>query len=137
MRIFVENKYSFLLYSRHHSSYDVLLGPKRRCVKAMSIEEIGVLTSNIFSNGAARRIELLVDVQRRLSSTTESLVCKTPESLGDLIETSRHRFVPKHVLDPKATTHAIRHRSIFVSFRKVVERIDIVRARVASALCQR
>jgi len=32
-----------------------------------------ILTSNIFSNGAARRIELLVDVQRRLSSTTESL----------------------------------------------------------------
>jgi len=38
------------------------------------MEEWGsVMTSNIFSNGAARRIELLADVQRRLASSTESL----------------------------------------------------------------
>jgi len=38
------------------------------------MEEWGsVMSSNIFSNGASRRIELLADVQRRLGSTSESL----------------------------------------------------------------
>jgi len=38
------------------------------------MEEWGsVMTSNIFSNGAARRVELLADVQRRLASSSESL----------------------------------------------------------------
>jgi len=41
---------------------------------AGGMEEWGsVMSSNIFSNGASRRIELLADVQRRLSSSSESL----------------------------------------------------------------
>ena len=45
------------------------------------MEEWGsVMTSNIFSNGAARRVELLADVQRRLASSSESLEQVLPHS---------------------------------------------------------
>ena len=54
------------------SSFQPLFGGARS--PSRMNEEFGsVLTSNIFSNGAARRIELLVDVQRRLSSSSESM----------------------------------------------------------------